>query len=470
VNSMNILDLGPAEFLAALDELGVAGEQRDALIAQYSDPSRGYERDQRPFLTRLGDNVIGFDDGVETQGERIGQGVRTFFDAVRSDPLGTAGDMISGLYGEIQRGVRGELSPTETLGLAPVVGFGSAAARRAEDVVDTAQRAQAARFQAETTPVFPGEPWATDARREAQFYHPSSREESVLSPQLAALTGASPTAPQQEFARRRTQARQELAQGQSREDIAYRTGILSLPRQTYTGDRFRDRQVAAVTPSGMLGLRPDRATEYGVQRTLDPDLPAGHAYASLEPGKAPVIGHSPQTPAADLPAIDRHEMTHVDLFMGDVPYDELGSNAAFASAARRDALDTLNRRIREADTPEERQRLMALREEIQRATSYELYQRNPGEMLSRLAQGLPTTSRALSLTEALNPYIRPEAGFGQRASDTFEQAFRGERAGIFSVPVTRALDYFGVPVDRRLYFDTHKDVPMDLSRALFPDP
>jgi hypothetical protein len=466
---MNILDLGPAEFLAALDELGIAGDQRDALVAQYSDPSRGYERDQRPFLTRLGDNLIGFDDGVETQGERIGQGVRTFFDAVRSDPLGTAGGMISGLYGDIERGVRGELSPTETLGLAPVVAFGSAAARRVEDVVDTAQRAQAARFQAETTPVFPGAPWATDARREAQFYHPGSKEEHVFSP-LAALTGASPTAPQQEFARRRTQARQELAEGQSREDIAYRTGILSLPRQTYTGERFRDRQVAAVTPSEMLGLRPARATEYGIQRTFDPDLPAGHAYASLGPGEAPVIGHSPRTSAAELPAIDRHEMTHVDLFMGDVPYNELGSNVASVPAARRDALDTLNRRIREADTPEERQRLMTIRDELRRASSYELYQRNPGEMLSRLAQGLPTTSRALSLTEALNPYIRPEAGFRQRASDTFKQAFRGERAGIVSLPVARALDYFGVPVDSRLYFDTHKDVPMDLSRALFPDP
>jgi hypothetical protein len=126
---MNILDLEPAAFAAALDELGLAGEQRDALIAQYSDPSRGYQRDDRPFFTRLGDNLIGFDDGVETQGERIGQSVGTFFDAVREDPLGVAGDMASGLYGQIERGVQGELSPFETFELAGILALPAAGAR-----------------------------------------------------------------------------------------------------------------------------------------------------------------------------------------------------------------------------------------------------------------------------------------------------------------------------------------------------
>jgi hypothetical protein len=126
---MNILDLEPAAFAAALDELGLAGEQRDALIAQYSDPSRGYQRDDRPFFTRLGDNLIGFDDGVETQGERIGQSVGTFFDAVREDPLGVAGDMVTGLYGDIERGVRGELSPFETFELAGILALPAAGAR-----------------------------------------------------------------------------------------------------------------------------------------------------------------------------------------------------------------------------------------------------------------------------------------------------------------------------------------------------
>ncbi len=126
---MNILDLGPAEFLAALDELGIAGDQRDALVAQYSDPSRGYERDERPFLTRLADNVIGFDDGVETQGERIGQSARMFFDALREDPLGTAGGMISDLYGQMERGVQGDLTPYETFELAGILSLPTAGAR-----------------------------------------------------------------------------------------------------------------------------------------------------------------------------------------------------------------------------------------------------------------------------------------------------------------------------------------------------
>jgi hypothetical protein len=69
---MNLLDLEAAGFGAVLDELGLAGEQRGALIAQYSGPSRGFQRDDRPFFTRLGDNLIGFDGGVEASVERIG--------------------------------------------------------------------------------------------------------------------------------------------------------------------------------------------------------------------------------------------------------------------------------------------------------------------------------------------------------------------------------------------------------------
>jgi hypothetical protein len=456
---MNILDLGPAEFLAALDELGIAGDQRDALVAQYSDPSRGYQRDERPFLTRLGDNLIGFDDGVETQGERLGQSARTFFDAVRSDPLGTAGNMVSGLYGEIERGVRGELTPTETLGLAPVVGLGSAAARRVEDVVDAAQRAQDVRFTLENTPSFPGEPFATTPGREVGFYHPDENE--LLQIEYA------PSATQQRFRDVRDRADALLAGGADRMTTAMGTGILSIPRRTLVGDEFADRQILAAKASALPQLRPSRRDDYFVQRIEDSDLPAGEGYAFLNPGELPVIAQSPKTDPSVRDPIDRHEMTHVDLAYGDVPYEEVGTNPANMAGARLDALDEINRRLRAADTPEERQRLMEQREEVRRATSFELYQRNPGEMLARLAEGEPTTARALSLTEALNPYIRPEVGFGRRAAEAATQALLGERAGILSVPLTRAADYFGLPVNPRNYFDAHAPVPMDLNRAIF---
>lgn len=458
---MNILDLDPSAFAAALDELGFVGEQRDALIAQYSDPSRGYQRDERPFLTRLGDNIIGFDDGVETQGERIGQGVRTFFDAVREDPLGVAGDMVSGFYGEIERGVRGELTPTETLGLAPVLSFGSAAARRAEDVVDAAQRAQAARFDAENVPVFPGEPFATNNRGETQFYHPSEDEYFDML--------FSPTPSQAEFMQRRDAAEAAIAQGASPADVGS-SAILAIPRRTLTGEQYPDRMVAAVTPRGMVALRPERATDYGAQFIDDADLRAGGGYNKNPLGEAPIIAQSPKTSPEERAVVRRHEMTHADLAFGDVPSEEVGTSLASVSAARLDALDTLDRRIREASTPEERQRLMDLREEIRGATSYELYERNPGEMLARLAEGRPTTARALSLTEALNPYLRPNTGFGRRAAESVTQGLIGERSGILSVPTTRLFDYAGLPVNPRLYFDAHKNVPMDLNRAIFAEP
>jgi hypothetical protein len=461
---MNILDLGPAEFLAALDELGIVGEQRDVLVSQYTDPSRGYERDERPFLTRLADNVIGFDDGVETQGERIGQGARTFFDAVRSDPLGTAGGMISGLYGEIERGVRGELSPTETLGLAPVVGLGSAAARRVEDVVDAAQRAEEVRFALRNeNPSFPGGPFATTPGREIGFYHPNENE--LLQIEF------SPTSTQQRFSDTRDKADALLAGGADRLTTAMRTGILSIPRRTLVGDEFADRQILAAEFGALPQLRPSRWYDYGAQRVDDPDLPAGEGYAYIEPGELPQIAQSPSTDPSTRAAIDRHEMTHLDLAYGDVPWEEVGSSPTVMAGARLDALDDLNRRIRAADTPEERQRLMEQREEVRRATSFELYQRNPGEMLARLAEGDPTTSVALSLTEVLNPYIRgPDVGFGRRTAEAVTQGLFGERSGILSIPATRAMDYFGAPVNPRMYYDRHISVPMDLDRAIFNDP
>jgi hypothetical protein len=55
--------------------------------------------------------------------------VGTFFDAVREERLGVAGVLVTGFYGDIDRGVRGALSPFEAFELAGILALPAAGAR-----------------------------------------------------------------------------------------------------------------------------------------------------------------------------------------------------------------------------------------------------------------------------------------------------------------------------------------------------
>jgi hypothetical protein len=443
---------------------------------------------------QLGDNVFGLEDEYDTMGELLRQ-------SLREDPIGTAGSIASGVVDSAKAAYDDPMGTLSALGdefatayemlstpmamdasreevgqrleaaslLSSVIpGYGAVGAGTkvlggaAANVVDAAQLRQAERFRAENEPQFPGQPFATTDQRETQFFYPDNLELMNMIPPS--------TPPQADYLTRLDDAKVAISQGADPADVAYSYGVLPIPRNTLTGDQFDPRFIAALTPQGMASLRPDRASNYssqGLKTIGDPDLAANNAYFAAPPGEDPVIAQSPKTPAENLPAIQRHEMTHADLYFGDVPYNEVGSSTAGMPEARLDALDELNRLIRASNDPEERQRLIAHRDDIRSATSFELYQRNPGEMLARLAEGVPTTARALTLTQALNPYIRPNVGLPMRLAETVEQSVRGERAGILSVPLNKMLGFGGYALPRGFYSDAHAAVPMDLSRAVY---
>lgn len=48
----------------------------------------------RSFMYSLGDNIIGYDDGVQTPGERLGTGINSFAVQAYSDPIGLASSAI----------------------------------------------------------------------------------------------------------------------------------------------------------------------------------------------------------------------------------------------------------------------------------------------------------------------------------------------------------------------------------------
>jgi hypothetical protein len=438
------------------------------------------------------DNIIGFDDQYDTTGELLAR-------SLREDPVGTAKGIASGAYEGLKGAVSDPVGTAEGMAseflaalsrlreplpedasreeiaqrssdlglLASVVPVGRVAkaggaavrsgAHRLGDVVDTAQRAQADRFLVENSPSFSGKPFATTSKGEVQFYHPSQAEERLMDP-------SNPI--QNAYMQRRARAEGALAQGFDPSLVGYDTSIVAVPRRTLTGEEYDPRLYAAVNPVIMEELRPDRATDYssrGLKLVEDPKLRGNEAFFGTTKDGGKVIAMSSSAPAS----VFRHEMTHADQFYGDVPWEEIGDDPSTLIGARLDALDELKNRIKAAETPEEKRRLTAQRDEIKRATSYELYQRNPGEMLARLAQGNPTTVRSLSLTEALNPYIRPNTGLTSRAMGAFEQALRGERSGILSVPITKAMDLFGKTPGSSLYYDNYVRVPMDLDRALY---
>jgi len=466
---------------------GIAG-----VLRQYVPPHlRGPLSEAGRVGYQVLDNIIGFDDDYDTTGELLGR-------ALREDPAGTLADIAGGMYEGVKSAVT---QPVETMQdmadefasaymrvltplpedatreqigqrtadlalLGSVVPAGQAV-KTADSAIDAAQRAQAERFVEKYTPTFAGEPFATNELGETQFYHPSVDEAFDMM--------ASPNPAQAALSPILQKAEADLAGGASREDVAAKYGVLSIPRRTFTGGEYGDRVVAAVTPQGMAKLRPERASNYGVQFVDDPELKSGQAFFQSVPGEDPVIAQSPRTPAAEREAVQRHEMTHADLDFGDVPHEEVGSSPSFAYESRLEALEELNERIKAASTPEERERLIKLRDELQDATSYELYQRNPGEMLARLAEGDPTTVRALSLTEVLNPYIRPDgikgtrAGLPIRALEALSQGLLSERSGILSVPAAKAAKAMGIPVNPRAFYDTYARIPTDLDRAVYPD-
>jgi len=132
-NPNSILNLDPRDFLFALDELGLRGDERDRLLSAYDAQRQPAPRpavpDDRSFGYHLLDNLVGFDDDFETRGERFRSGARDVASAALDDPLGFVSGAVRGVaegtYDLIDRGMRGEATPVEMLELAAIPATGA---------------------------------------------------------------------------------------------------------------------------------------------------------------------------------------------------------------------------------------------------------------------------------------------------------------------------------------------------------
>lgn len=132
-NPNSILNLDSSDFLFALDELGIRGDERDRLLSAYDSQRQPAPRpsvpDDRSFGYHLLDNLVGFDDDFETRGERFRSGARDVASAALDDPRGFVSGAVrgaaEGTYDLIDRGMRGEATPAEMLELAAMPATGA---------------------------------------------------------------------------------------------------------------------------------------------------------------------------------------------------------------------------------------------------------------------------------------------------------------------------------------------------------
>lgn len=114
-----LLSLPRDQFLAALDELQLDPARSARLVEQYNAanaPAQG--AGGRGMGYNLLDNVIGYDDGIVTPGERLGAGVEQFAQGLLSDPLGTGAGILRGGYETIENAMAPGATPMDVMGAA----------------------------------------------------------------------------------------------------------------------------------------------------------------------------------------------------------------------------------------------------------------------------------------------------------------------------------------------------------------
>lgn len=441
----------------------------------------------------LMDNIIGLDNDYLSAGERLGQefnadeigflknaGISAYEGAKQAvtSPIETiqgVGDAIYGSGEDLFRGIDSkvqemfgvgydEATPDQVtqarealvgdmLNVSSVIPVGKAAKVGIDMAVDPIQRRQAAEFFRETeNPTFNPE-----AAANSRFFYPSFGEivrgSASQDPELGA------------YADKALEAEELLKGGVSPETVLSTTGIMPVPLRSTTGLNAGYRLVLPTDDQGIAALR--TSSPYNIKPVLDPTL-TGDEYGEFGPSDAPGAGPmdyeiriNPSLDPEMTKSTYRHERTHGDLMEGELGWNELGMSRGSAYDLQQEALDTLDDLISNTTDVTEKADYGKLRKELSDMTSFELYSRNPGEMLARLSQGDATMAKRLSAIQLLNPYINPR-GLGMRAAQSFETALRSE---------TR-------PYMRRLMarfpslssYDVHAPVPMDMDKAIINDP
>ena len=144
--------------------------------------------------------------------------------------------------------------------------------------------------------------------------------------------------------------------------------------------------------------------------------PSGTGWPHVVVGSGDAEAAARGVAAATDPELARsfvHESVHSLMDEPDIPESFAGTSVKAMSEAAKARVTELNRQIRDETDPAEKARLKAARDGLRQLTSFELYHRNPGEQIARVAEGDIYTSTRLSPSEVLNPYLS-EGPFLQR--------------------------------------------------------
>ena len=451
----------------------------------------------------LMDNIIGLDNDYLSAGERLGQafnadeigflknaGISAYEGAkeVIADPIGAGEELLFGLYDSVSNlatedldarlkrmyGVGYDEASEDQVTSARESVFGdaltasqlipgAALAKTGLDVavVDPLQKLQADRFLRENyTPTF-----NPDAAVNSRYFYPS-REEAVRG---STPRPGSRQAP--EFGRytdKAQEAEKLLREGVSPETVLNTTGIMPVPLRSTTGLDAGYRLVLPTDDQGITALRP--SGKYRI-RTLDnPNLPAG-VLGQFGPSRFSGAGSldyqielDPNLGPEMRTSVYDHERGHADLMEGEVGWNELGMSVPGAFRLQQDSLATLDDLISTTTDVTEKAEYGRLRDELAKMTSQELYNRNPGEMLARLAQGDATMVKRLSALEVLNPYLRPGSPTS-RIKDSLRTALMSETR-----PVVRERMASNPESEYLSGVDFYSLLPMDMDKALINDP
>lgn len=339
--------------------------------------------------------------------------------------------------------------------VVPVIRGGTKAVGTASKAVDAAQRDAAKQFFRETRPTFDPSS-ASDAR----FYHPSRPENAMMA--------NNPTASEQMYLAAVTEAEKLLNSGTSPQAVQEMTGIVPVPLRTATGGDHGYRLIAALDPEDYTAYRPVSNLDIDVK--MDDTLGRNEAgYFGRREGGRPwqyTIGINPKLSAAEKANTLTHEMTHGDLMEGHLGWNEYGSNPNAAFDQKMDSLKLLDSLISTSKTADEKDMYRSMRQELADMTSYELYSRNPGEMLARLSEGNSTMAKRLTPSQVINPYIAP-GSIPKRYSAAIETLLRSEQRPYMQALIKK----FGEKLPSFLQaYDPHLDVPMDMDKAVIADP
>lgn len=206
----------------------------------------------------------------------------------------------------------------------------------------------------------------------------------------------------------------------------------------------------------------------------------GTHYSAGRSGQSPVpeIGLSEKLSPADMEKALRHESQHGLMDADYIPQGFAGSTQEYASALAKWQIGELKRKIKQAPNKATKTALQTHLDALRNLSSGELYYRNPGEQLARIAEGDLTDMVRLTPLQTINPYFnnaplptRLGQGLGSIVADSRRlrdvDAFL-ERSARRYPELAKRLGFPGESnLEARFGYDPHQMVPLDINRSVY---